>query len=410
MIRPINKLDNYRYVFSDISLTSSNLKEPIDIHLVRNLGIIHDYDNAISPFMMITVAVSPSSYNSIIENMDTLKFKMNIGKILISSNSTNKDNIHQVKKYISIDGKVTIKDPINTYDMGTIAINKNETDKKSIRIDSQFSTFTFYVYDNEAINKYRTCHSYIIQGGMNDVLYRILADRSFKNILMSNCSNNTYDEYIIPYGNLGKNLEDLNKYYGIYENNYLFYMDTNTTYLINKSAVGSILNSKEYGSVNIYLESLSNPAELSTGSYSDNVNRLYILNGMNFVVHDNDSTIEYYNAGKITSIINGEKTSQTDVFGKFDVERAFVFDNKYQRTQIISKIKEDKKYIGIELENIDLNIITPNKEYNVILDESYSQRYDISGKYRLCKSNIIFENIGDNDTDVTIQIGLKKIN
>ena len=407
MIRPVKTLDKHKYVFSDISLTSTNLSDPIPVEIVKSLAITHDYDNAISPFIILTVGIVPSVYQKIIENIDTLRFKMNILKMIVDKDDTMEG---QPKNYISLDCKATIKDQITTYTSNVLEFEKSQEIQPYEGIDTQISEMTFFLYDDSAIKKYRQCSSYIINGGMNDIVYRILVDRGFKNILISNSENNKFGEYIVPYGNLGENLEFLNSHYGIYSKNYLFYMDINTIYMINKFDVGSVLSNTEYGAVNIYLENIAKSLEVDGGSYSDSENRLYGLNGIDFLIQDNDSTIYYYDAGKITSAISGTKDVKVDTFSDCDVERAYVFNNANERTQLISKILEDNKIVTVELSEIDLNILTPNKKYNIIIDGDYGKKYDLNGAYRLASQSILFTTIADETVRGSVQINLKKLN
>ena len=209
---------------------------------------------------------------------------------------------------------------------------------------------------------------------------------------------------------MGDNLNSLNKYYGIYQTPYLFFMDLDTIYLLEKGKVGNTLKAEELKTVSIYLNKQSDISYINTGSYADSDNNMYILNTSAFEIEDNDSTIDYAIGGTINTVIGGTGEVKTDKFGDYNVERTVIVDNEYQHSQLVYNAKEQKRSIILTFDNIDLSIITPNKKYTILPDETfYDNKYNIKGDYRLSSMRLLLKRMADDELKASIQILLNKI-
>lgn len=413
--RPNVPLERFKYKMSDVILTANGFEEPITIRksFVRSLSIINDYDNTISPRMQLVFQADIESYKKIITNMNTLTatftiYKTNIGQIIDSSEVESSDEIEQDHIWQSVTLKALNDDNINTADITQLTSDEEYVDD-TVDNSQKTALVTLLLYDNIQINKYRKNEYYILNGSKNDLLYNMFKDREFNNILMAP-TDNTQKTYKIPYGHMGNNLDMLNLYYGIYDNPYLFFMDLDCIYLLDKGNVGNTLRANELKGVSIYLEKRSTTGYVSDGSYTDTENNMYILNTGDFSISDNDSAIDYAFGGNVKTIISTTGEIKTDKIGDYDVERAVIVDNPKHHSQLIYTTKEQKRNVILQFKNIDISIITPNKRYTIFPDETfYNNSYNIKGDYRLSKVLLILKRTNENEFNSSIQISLNKI-
>ena len=407
-------MERYKYTISDIILTAEGFEEPIIVRkdFVKSFSQINDYDNTISPKILLTFQVEKEFYENIILNMNTLVATFTIYKINIGQVNETKDVSEETIEQEHIWKQVTLK-AANDDNISMINANKliNDDDFKDEVVDNSQQTVlvNLLLYDNKNIECYRKNNYFIINGGKNDVLYNFFKDREFKNILISPTDNST-NTYCIPYGHMGDNLKSLNTYYGIYKTPYMFFMDLDTIYLLEKGNIGNTLRADELKTVSIHLNKQADNDYITTGSYTDTENGMYIINTSAFEIVDNDSTIDYAVGGTIKTVIGGTGEIKTDKFGDYNVERTVIVDSEFQHSQLIYDIKEKKRSVVLSLTNIDLSIITPNKKYTIFPDETfYNTKYNIKGDYRLTSMRLLLKRSADYELNSSIQIFLNKI-
>lgn len=423
MIRPNVNLEKYQYKISDVELSNTDNNEVVTIssELVRSLAISNDYENNVTSSYMMTLLLNKSDYEKIVVNIDKLNanFKLTRSFVGFIDDTDDVDRYEKTRTYQDYEYASLSLRTINESNLNTVDANKmnskttdnlpNNTEDNG-DYTQDLIPLTLYMYDANNLNKYKINKSFIIQGGINDCIYQLFKDRNFNNLLVDG-SANASGTYAVPYGNLGFNLKKLNEYYGIYDKPYLFFMDINRNYLINKGNLGRCLAKGEIGNVNIYLEKLEDQSSVNeTGCYLDEENKMYILNSGAFEIMDNDSSIDYVAGGKITTVVRGTGSVTHDQIGTSNVESTYVVNNDKQRSQLLYNIKESKRVVGLIFSNIDLSIFTPNKAFNIIPDESYySNDYNIKGKYRLSSSNIYISKQSEGIFKSNIQITLNKV-
>jgi hypothetical protein len=382
--------------------------DPITIpyNKVVSLGITHDYDRNISPSISLISQVETVDYEQIILNMNTLTATFSLSRVLVSENSTEGSYDQQVEIF-NTTFKSLNQDNADIIRSEDISITDKNDDNK---MKSRTQELNLFLYDYKKIEKLRKYKSFNLTASMNYCLFQLLSSRGFDNVLMSPVNDTSDVDFYIPYGNLNNNLKFLNNYYGIYDGPYLFYMDIDSTYLIDKSKLGYTLRRNELGGINIYLEDPTKNNMSNTGSYKDETSGLYILNSTPVNINDMDSLIDYESAGKVTSIQNGTLDIKSDIIGDYSIERAFITDNPKEHEYIKYNIDESKRVITTVFADMDLSIISPNKSYRIISDDNYyDTKNNINGYYRLSKSLILLSNTTDYGMKCSIETVLSKV-
>lgn len=426
MIRPSVNLEKYSYKISDVTLGLVEKDEQVVIpaNLVRTLSISNDYENNVISSYMMTMMIQKENYEKVVTNMSDINATFTITRTFLGfadggesdNNEYESNKTYQDSDYATVTLKVLNESNLNTVDANKMPTTDLSNVVTNIDSSSDYTQdliqLTLYMYDANKLNKYKTNMSFITSGGMNDCIYQLFKQRNMSNLLVdSSSASSTNGTFAAPYGNLGFNLNKLNEYYGIYDYPYMFFMDINRTYLINKGNLGRCLEKGEIGTVNIYLEKLEEQVSaIQTGCYCDEDNKLYILNAQEFEVTDNDSSIDYVAGGKITTIIRGTGEIKNDEVGDTKIERTYVVNNDRQHKQLIYNIKESKRSIGLNFTDVDLNIFTPNKSYVLIADDTYySNDYNINGKYRLSSSCIYISKQAEGSFKSNIGVVLNKV-
>ena len=82
MIRPVSKLDTYKYFISDVSLSAPDFEEPINIKATQvvSVSVIRNYENNIVPLMLLSLHVNKTDYEKVITSMKTLTATFTIYK------------------------------------------------------------------------------------------------------------------------------------------------------------------------------------------------------------------------------------------------------------------------------------------------------------------------------------------
>lgn len=418
MSMPNVPLERWKYSLSDINLNADGWDEPIIIRneFIRSYSQINDYDNAVSPKIQLVCTVEKEYYETIITNMNTLTVNFTISKMnmgLLTNSNDFEDMASELTQDMSYAYNISLKaasdDKISTTNANRLMNDEELIDASLSDTSQQTVALTLLLYDNNNITKYKKNSYHIVRGSKNDILYDMFKTRGFSNILMTPTDSSS-DTYALPYGHLGQNLKSLNTYYGIYKTPYLFFMDLTTTYLIEKGTVGNTLRKGELRTVSIYLEKQTDNGYLMTGSYEDKDDNMYILNTQTFDISDNDSIVDYALGGTLHTVVAGTGTINTEKFGDYDVDRIVVLDNSMQHSQMKYIMNEQKRNLILTFSNIDLNILTPNKVYTIIDNETfYKSSYDIRGNYRLTNMRFVMSRTNENEFNSSVQITLCKI-
>ena len=409
MIRPVAKLELYKYSISNISLYSDNFDEPILIPPIQliSLTIIKNYENNIVPLMLLSIHVKRDEYEKIITSSDTLTAEFTIYKLKTEESNGNDDRNNQNEykiPYIKGKFKAYNKDII---DMRIPNQLKNSNDDLYNNTQNTLE-LDLYLYDHQTILKYNKNISYILNCTTNDILFTILKDRGFTNILMSPSTPNNTKNFIIPYGSLNENFNFIDEYYGIYDNPRLFFADFDVVYLLDKGNMNT-LQKGELASTFMYLEKSEESVSIESGCYIDDENGRYILNASPFSVNDTGTIIDFNSAGKIRTMLSGTNNVYEDTVGVYDMEKAFIVNNPKSHNQLKFNINDTKKSMNIEFTDIDMSIITPNKRYTLIPDSFYDSNYDVKGDYRLTQSSIVLTRRTEDTIRSVIQCTFSKI-
>ena len=241
MLRPIAVLNEYKYTLSDIivSITGSSDQYTIRANAVREINITHRYIENIIPIIQVSANVQKSLYKLLTTSEANIQMKITLYKYI--SNSSLKAKELVFNKVFSV---------LNEYDMQPNEIKMLESDTTdattgittSVHTD-QLVDASFYLIDRERLINYRKVKSHFLANvTLADTIALIFGERGFKSVLMNRIPNDRLGNIYLPSYNLLSSLEFLNNRYGIFDTDYVFYMDIIETYLLDKKTTIIKLN------------------------------------------------------------------------------------------------------------------------------------------------------------------------
>jgi len=402
MLRPVQSLNYYKYELSDMIITKKGSSTPIILLAsnVKSIVILNKYINNIIPIVQITANVEKELYKLLTLSETELSVQLILYKYI--------DNSEIRAKELFINKQFAL---LNEYDlqpneMSMFDFEKNEPDNTITNVHTeQTVAASFYLIDKSNLEKYRKVKSYAVSNAsIVDVIAMSFSDRGFTSLLMNTIPNPHVGTIIIPAYNLLASLDYLNYRYGLFNTDYIFYMDINDNYLLDRINLGKAVKEGTPSTANLYLERNSTVEIGEIGNVLQG--NSYIANLTTAHVNKLDGYAEYL-AGSIIISVDVNDTIQR--IGSEGMERTmYVFNHKVSQ-QASHRAKEFRKSLTVNLQEIDLNMISPAILYNIIADSNFQSINPISGLYRLNESTIVLSKASDNKFHNKVSLVLMKI-
>ena len=390
--------DLYEYlVDATIELqTSSNTSEIYDLMNFQVLGLMieKNFDDDIFPIVLIDLLIPRSVYYKIIKNDDP--------KIILTVNKF-------VKQYDGITHKETVIQqkftPIVTDDSNDINADvyknlKASDDKKDddITASDMNRAYQFILVLDDDIKKSKNTANIILSNvNVASTMMYMLSKSGFgsDNILMSPVDNtSTYDELLLLPTPIVDQFNYINNMYGVYKEGMQVFKDFDTFYILRKSGKCTAYRRNEPTTITFAVVGrIGSSSSVSRGiNYDKANNRVFMsLSGNQLSISDTSSVIDK-TTGINTQIIQVETGETIDVVGDSNTPTSTmttISHSKYIKDEMLLRKKELSHIVNITIDDIDISLLTPNKEYKFITDVS-DMRDTLSGTYRICNMRSLF--------------------
>ena len=218
--------------------------------------------------------------------------------------------------------------------------------------------------------------------------------------------SNTTGNRFIPRLDMGKTLQYFNNMYCLYDKApFMFFMDFDTTYLLDLVNPGKALRKGELGVLSIFLEDPDMPDAFTSGCYVDATKQFIKLDLPPTIIDNNE--LDYLTWGSINTIVSGQNSTQVVSDGD-KVENAKVVNGSHIVTQDQFNKLVNKKTIDINVDDVDLSILTPNKKFVMVADKHYNE-FDIRGEYIMVSNIASFRKVDSKDFTASAILRLKRI-
>lgn len=404
MLRSVGDLDQYKYTINDIVISKKGTNDQYTIRssFIKSITIVNDYDENIMPIIQVIASVTKDVYKALTIHEADLKALIVMYKSIVNSETKARELVFSKTFEIR-----------NEYDFQPEEYRTfiNEVDNED-SIDSNnpnaLVDASFYLLDVENINRYRKLGSLSVNTTMTNAIAASFAYRGFTSVLMNRIVGEYSGNIIVPTGNLLATLMYLNKYYGIFDTKYVFYMDINHNYLLDKINLGKAVAVDSPSHVSLFLEEDGTVEQSDVGCTKEN--DAYIVNMTEppkIIKLDNYS--ELVDGSSIIGIdASTQKVINIDSGDGTLTKPVFVQNEKVSR-QLQHTSKEMKSAILVNLIDVDYDMIAPNLLYKVTAHKSYEALNPINGEYRLSKSIINIIKATDVEFSLTTTLTLRKI-
>jgi hypothetical protein len=358
---------------------------------ISYIMIDHKYENIhILPVLYVSLSVSSEMYSKMLDSQSTSKFRLIIRKRnALSKTSLYNKIVSDEFSYVMTNTSANYSDTldINSADSYRTILIGLVSDNMTNILRKSFNGVFNHIKVSDLVN--------IALDGMPNVIKgTILHDKEYSSIL------------IPPLSSRYKLLEYINSRNPIFDSNYTFYMDFNTSYLIPKNGIA--VKGKDNKPSNVIVD-IKNYT--SAEAY---------VNGYNI---ENDAYRVYVNAIDTNTIINSATarvtnniigyTDYSDNIQVFNINNNNPTDNTTKTTYIrdlnTSAIKNELEANSVIVEllkqNLDSDIFTPNKSFIV---NNYGDYIKYNGLYILSYKREFFYPANDGNFIITTNVGLKR--
>lgn len=375
------------------SNNSPVVRENIIPQRISYVMIERMYENVnILPVIYISLNISSDMYTKVVGSYETSKFYLRIQK----RNALSNTSIY-----------TTVVDDIFSYVTSTTSANYSSDLDVADPSGSSYKNIMIGLVSTNMTNLLRKSFNGIYENIDQTSLVKLGLD-GLPRVVMENLKyNSKYDTFLIPpLSSRYKLLEYIFEKDPYYDSMFTFFMDFDKTYFISKNAVGvdakdglptnAILNIKGYSSAEAYTDGFS----VENGTY------IVYINAANTDITINNATekvvnnlVAYSDTNDIQNLtLNVNNSEGGDSSNKVNFLRtpnAAALKNELQSNSVMLQIMK---------QNIDSDIFTPNKVYNVRHYDDYAK---YNGAYYLSYKREFYYVSTSDEFLVSCNVGLK---
>lgn len=374
-----------------IAFVGSNYIE-MESDKLEYIVIEHMYEERVMPVIYLSISVEVELYTTILQEKDSAKIFLRIQKFnAYSGTSLSKDYIK---------GQFTYFLP-----SATPEYSKDLADANS-NIDSAYRTLTIGLMDMTIMNTLRKTFGGIVkQVDQHSLVYKAVEDT--KIVLKAPEYNLQYENlYIPPMSSRKQMLDFIFSKDPFYDTEYLYFIDFNTSYLLDRSGVAVSANDGQLNDIIIDIKAVTMEEAYNEGMEERNGSYYFFVNPANTNVAMDVSSEKVSNQ-LVAGDESGTVKMDLNINRNTDSSTKQSFRRMGESSAIVYKNATESAQVCIELvkENIDSRYITPNKTFNISNYEGYTE---YNGKYILLYKKEVIQGAA-NDFASIVTLGIKKL-
>ena len=393
-----DQFQKYLYIVKDIQVLLPDGEENLIIEKNRFMGLdVEDnYEENYFPLIKITLVINSETYYKILKYKNECKFYLRIHKKYMKNEDKTKMSSEQ--KFL-LDTFDLITDE-NTDDMLNALKEKISSDdykkRKSegnVLDETDNNRVSFYLFKSSIAGTKTNVNKILANANVSDAIAYLMSVAKIKNVLMSQPDNTkVYEELMIPYQSVLKSLGFLDTYYGLYKSGSIIYFGVDYTYIIPYNGKCSVTSSSDKSTnTNIVIPKSSNTlysGKLGSVKRKNDESNYVIGDSTSINIMNKSISNNYLYANDIEVVDSYDENTETSKSNAKSKTENFVkvFQNKTENEFIgdmyTAQTNAKSDIISIRLQNFDISAFTPNKQFNVIFEDSkYTKKYN--GKYIL---------------------------
>lgn len=375
--------------------------ESIPATRIANFDIIKNFDDLFFPVFRVSLALSSTLLYRILENKLNVKFTVRlIAKELdVDKNELSRDEVFNTifTAYIDEDTPNLDKDLIEQ------AHDVTNTGENSTPLSDFGSHLELYLFKENDMDVGKAVTNFVAKNAdVGTVLTYLLSAAGANNVIMSKPYNtNAINEILVPPYSLVGAMDFIDKCYGIFSTYSTIFFDYDYKYILSRELPCSAWYPGENTRITLNIASDSSAETFYSGSrIQDKIPIVNITkNASNFskgsVTRDqivgNNTVVIDQSTGNTTSV-----STSSDQRGTGNTQ---IVVNKYPSNPYITQYDTQQKQetalvMSANIKDCNINYFTPNKEFNVVVDETQAME-NCKGLYRLNFASFSFTKSGD---------------
>lgn len=385
------KITLTKYRIRQFTITMGKNTHEVETTLVSTIALNCNFDKEFMPFFQVTISVPNKIYRLMQTNYDNLKAKLQIQGARFSDAVT-----------LSTEKTNTWKNIINNtfaICMEDVSPDLKEKEQKTYEnSDNQYGDFVtvnMLLYPYDYYKKFDlVVNDVLVNTKILDGVIYCLNKCGITKYLISPVYNvKKYSQLIITPIPLKRQLERLCNNYALHKKGTVVYFGYDRLYLIDKEAKCTAYEPDEYKITYIIYDSESASTSQAGGCFMHTSNKYSVINATEMLSPNNDMVVEKSIGNNIVAVNSSGTISK---IGTSNVTNVIVQEEGEDKSQQISQsILESKKTLTVGFRDININMITPNKQMVVSVSGTASTVKKFNGKYRISGYNTIFEKEGD---------------
>ena len=414
----VEQIEYVRYKIDKLQVILSSETIDIQPEFVSEMMVDYDYDNLYAPVLTITIALSQIEYRKIVQDKENVKFIVKLDKVFYDDSNTFLYSSNFINETFCT--HIFDENPIMEEDLiqMTQEINQqDDADENRSPMDMK-DVYDFALFIEKNVKSGNTDINITLKSGnITDVIVHALQSAGLNKVLMSPTDNNSsISNKIFPLMNTVEFFNYLQDNVGIYNRGVLFFMDYNLNFFIDKNAYCTAWRPNEYKITNMYVLSQKSQYNPIVGQYiDDEAKENNVFTNTESINITNRSVVNNVTIGNKKVLLNPKSGSISYIDEDLKQRGASITNieiqkekNTYSKNEHKLKLIENEFDINIILKDIDLELLSPNKCFKLIFQNT-TLNDSHGGTYRLSKCLCVLTKMGD-ELDSYIICDLKKHN
>lgn len=369
------------------------LKYELDEEMIQEMEIINDYEGSFFPFFTMTFMLPNNAYRTLTKNENTDKVSMKLqfqrGRFT-DAYHIDPDTNHNFKDAISGTYHVVIgpkEQEIHEEAQEEAEENGNEY--------GQMSRITVALYNKQYFDNYDIVVNAILRDvNPMDIMVYCLNKAKIDTMLVSPPSNTKkYEEFRLVPIPLYKQLTRLCDTYAFHKKGSIVYFDLTRGYVIEKDPSCTAYEQGENKLTYLVVSTKSAPTNYVGGGYENTEKHYYLLNAQNLTTDNSSDVKKKISGNNIVTIDKDGKVTKTNKKATKVSNVVIQKEGENTAKAIKRSIKETKNVVSIQMSDIDIMALSPNKQFVLTVEGSRYKNYN--GKYRLKHCSHIFTRDGN---------------
>ena len=397
------QLSLVRYKLDKLLISCTGIKDYIvQESNIGNIVLEKDFDNSYFPLFTLSLGVPGWVARAMRKSTGNIKIYVNMTYGFFRNSAIEISEKPAFNKFIAgtfygiiDDTSATVTEDIQT----TVEKDNESFNKGDAYSDLEF--IRILLYNETYLNGSRIITNAILSSAnLLNALTFVMNKAGLSNVLMSPPSNNRQlSPFCITPISAVDQIDRICNEYGMHSTGTVIFFDLDKIYIVDKQTACTAYVPNEYKIV--YLASLlksGTDTSAASGCYTNSKEKYHFINinsrnissvsntDLNDKIFGNNFSIVDTKTGAITSASAGSSKIR-------GTTQILVSNTGGDTTSAIKQsLAEDRKIINIPCKYINLDMLTPNKEFMISLDGATFAKYN--GKVRLCGYRCIFSNEG----------------